>query len=116
MQATFEQYPDSALKDLTVSGVTGGSSSRLSRPDVGEVYVPLKRRMCELASSDTPQSSTVLNRSPPGNIKTVQVNMGVKLLSKASTTISAGKSTVKSAGAFGYSAILNKKCSPTRLQ
>lgn len=49
LQATFEQYPDSALKDITVSGLTGGSSSRLSRGDVGEVYIPLKRRM-ELCS------------------------------------------------------------------
>jgi hypothetical protein len=40
-------YPDSALKDLTVSGKTGGSSSRLLRGDLKEVYIPLKRRLAE---------------------------------------------------------------------
>jgi hypothetical protein len=44
MHSTFD-------RDTTFCGVTGGSSSRLTRGDITEVYVPLKKRI-ELSAID----------------------------------------------------------------
>ena len=47
------EYPDSSLRDIGVSGFTGGSSSVLARKDseAKELYVPLKKRLLEKSLS-----------------------------------------------------------------
>ena len=45
LQTVFNQHPDSALKDIAISGLTGGSSSRFAKVDSSEIYVPLKKRV-----------------------------------------------------------------------
>jgi len=51
-----------------VSGLTGGSSNRLIRADIGEVYVPLKRRV-DVNQANSPKQ--MAQRASPENIKTV---------------------------------------------
>ena len=49
------EYPDHQLKDVGISGYTGGSSSALSRKDLKqkEIYIPLKKRLLEKSMSQS---------------------------------------------------------------
>jgi hypothetical protein len=62
-------------------GITGGSSSRLARNDISEVYVPLKKRI-ELSTLENVGNTTLplITQSSP---KKSVTNMGIKLLSQS---------------------------------
>ena len=66
-------------RDLSMSGVPGGSSSRLARNDITEVYVPLKKRM-ELSTIEN-IGNTLPDLTSHSTPKKNIVNMGIKLLS-----------------------------------
>jgi len=75
LQKTFD-------RDTSMSGgVPGGSSSRLARNDISEVYVPLKKRV-ELSTIENignTQPELTSHSSPKRSV----VNMGIKLLSQS---------------------------------
>jgi len=56
-------YPDSSLKELGVSGFTGGSSSVLARKETAnsDLYIPLKKRILEKSMSHTKLTSSLLD-------------------------------------------------------
>jgi hypothetical protein len=60
-------FPNTSLKDIGISGVTGGSSSVLSRKEINtsNIYVPLKKRMMDKSFS----SSKLLDTSTLVEIK-----------------------------------------------
>lgn len=54
------EHPNTPLKDLGYSGVSGGSSSVLARKEVQtqNIYVPLKKRLLEKSFSSSKLPST----------------------------------------------------------
>jgi hypothetical protein len=77
-------FPNTSLKDIGISGVTGGSSSVLARKEVNtsNIYVPLKKRMMDksFSSSKLLDTSTLVEiKQSQLNIKKVQVNLGTKV-------------------------------------
>jgi len=76
IQTQTLNFPNAQLKDIGISGVSGGSSSRLIRKEEGNqnFYVPLKRRLMEQRAVDEFNQKQELKY----NIKKVQVNLGDK--------------------------------------
>ena len=99
LQRTFD-------RDTSISGVPGGSSSRLARNDISEVYVPLKKRV-ELSTIEN-----IGNTLPEGTsdsfAKRSVVNMGIKLLSQSFIAQKKSPKTSKTT----KSTILSNKQSP----
>jgi hypothetical protein len=99
LQRTFD-------RDTSISGVPGGSSSRLVRNDISEVYVPLKKRV-ELSTIEN-----IGNTLPEGTsdsfAKRSVVNMGIKLLSQSFIAQKKSPKTSKTT----KSTILSNKQSP----
>lgn len=66
--------PDQSLKDLAVSGYTGGSSSVLARKDSSDIYIPLKKRVMEksMSSSKLTLGSSFLDQTTYSLIESKQ--------------------------------------------